>query len=284
MKTFKSFGFTVKSLDEKNYTVEAIVSTASADRHGEVILPSAFTKHLDLYRTNPILAWSHPLNAMCETPGPEKLIGRAVDIAVKEEGLWCKFKYAVEENETAALCWRMMKGGFLRAFSIGGLPVDSVDSNSPPEKRATLPMELREKLLSGEVSKVYTEIELVEVSHCFVGANRDALVSAALEGDETAVAMLAKSGEGGDIFHRAAILVRSMKMDNQTLKADSQKILAELAEIRKQLAEPVELLLPDDTIEKATPEKTEEPDMDQVLALIGAVAPAILSACQDIAG
>lgn len=281
MKTFQSFGFTIKNLDEKNHTVEAIVSTASADRHGEVILPSAFTKHLDIYRSNPILAWSHPLNAMCETPGPDKLIGRADQIEVRDEGLWCKFRYAVEENETAALCWRLMKGGYLRAYSIGGLTMDYVDSNSTPEKRASLPLDLREKLANGEINKVWTELELVEVSHCFVGANRDALVSAALEGDEQAVQMLAKTGESGDIMHRAAILVRSIKMDNQTIKADNQKILAQLAEVLKRLEEPVEIVLPEP--EPAPVAKTAEAEeADQVLALVAAAGPAILAACQDI--
>lgn len=278
MKTLKSCGFVIKTIDEKNYTVEALVSTASADRHGEIILPSAFTKHLDQYRRNPIMAWGHPLNAMCDTPGPEKIIGRADKIEVRDEGLWCQFRYAVEENETAALCWRMMKGGFLSAFSIGAMCMDSVDKNSPSEKRSALPLELQQKLVSGEVRKIYTEVELVEVSHVFVGANRDALVSAAMEGDEEAVQMLAKTGEGGDIMHRAAILVRSIKMDNQTIKADNQKILAQLAEVIKRLEEPVEIVLPEPELVA----KTEEPDADQVLALVAAAGPAILAACQDI--
>lgn len=272
MKTLKSCSFTIKSLDEKNYTVEAIVSTASPDRDGEVILPSSFEKRLDIYRTNPILAWGHPLNAMCDSPGPEKIIGRADEIEVREAGLWCKFRYAVEENETAALCWRMMKNGFLNAFSIGAMLIDYVDSNSSPEKRATLPLEMREKLASGEISRVHTEMELVEVSHVFVGSNRDALISAALDGDEAATKILKSAESGNDLFHRAAILVRSMKMD-------LHKVLSELADVKKRLDEPVQI----EVLDPAPTTKDPDPDpAEQVVPLVSAAGPAILEIAQQL--
>lgn len=274
MKNFHSFGFTAKTWDDENYTVEAIVSTASPDRDGEVILPSAFAARLDEYKRNPILAWGHPLSAMCDSPGPDKIIGRADAIEIREEGLWCKFRYAVGENETAALCWRMMRGGFLNAFSIGAMGVDYVDSNSPPEKRATLPLDMREALASGEIRRVWTEMELVEVSHVFVGSNRDALVSAALAGDDQAVELLAKSSNQGDIMHRAAVLVRS-------IKADQLKMLDRLDAIQKRLDEPVAIILDaGDATEEVLRETAEIDNSALVAPFLVQAGPAILAACR----
>lgn len=270
MKTVKSCGFTVKSLDEENYTVEAIVSTASVDRDGEVILPSAFEARLAEYKRNPILCWGHPLSAMCESPGPENIIGRADAIEVREEGLWCKFRYAVEENDKAALCWRMMKNGFLNAFSIGAIGMGYVDSRSEPEERASLPLDLRERLANGEVRRVWRDMELVEISHVFVGSNRDALISAALEGDLAAAKILKSSEMVPEWLHRGAVLLRSLKADNQALKATLDQIL-------KRLDDPLEVVALD------APVTEDEPHQEEVLAAVAAAAPALLAACRYLA-
>lgn len=243
MKAFKSCSFTVRGIDPAKHTVTAIVSTGSIDRDREKILPSAFQARLGEYKRNPVLCWGHPLSAMCEAPGPDKIIGRATSVEVTDEGLLCTFQYAVKENPTAALCYRLVQGGYLSAYSIGALAHGAIDRNSPEEIKAQLSPDDRTDLEEGRVKKVYTDMELVEVSHVFVGSNRDALVSAALDGDEEALAMLAKSGDvnSNDLLHRGALLLRKMT-------SDVSRVLSEMAELRKMLVQRAE-----------EPENPEEP-------------------------
>ncbi len=168
----------VRAVDDKEPLVEAVISTGLPDRSGTIILASAFERHLPVYRENPILCWGHPLNSW-SSPGPDRLIGRAEELTIEPDEVRALFRYAVNENPMAKLCYDMVQGGFLRAYSVGCLVRDAVFLGDPKEKIDTLPEGARRALQEGEVWAVFTEVELIEVSQVFVGSNRAALVKAA---------------------------------------------------------------------------------------------------------
>ena len=48
-----------ESLNSKNRTLDAIISTGQVDRDGEIIEPSAFKARIDTFMENPIVLWMH---------------------------------------------------------------------------------------------------------------------------------------------------------------------------------------------------------------------------------
>lgn len=193
----RTFEAVIKSIDEENHTVEVCVSDASLDRHEEIISLSAWAKRLKSYLENPILCWGHPLSPY-KNAGPEDLIGKALWVEVRADGLWCKFQYAVKENPRAALIWALVSGGYLKAFSIGAIVWACVYCWDDDEAMANLTAAEREALKSGACWCVITDAELLEVSQVFVGSNRSALARAMQAGLVTRE--VAKSLIGGPVM------------------------------------------------------------------------------------
>lgn len=154
-KVLKFFKATIKSVDEKNYTVDAVVSTASEDRQGDVIIPEAFKTRLQFYIDHPVLLSSHKYSGLLNQ------IGEAKSVGVSAEGLLVTFKYYVGQgNPEADWAFKLAQNG-IAAWSIGfmGYGFDNiVDPNS--------------QMITG---RRYTDVELLEISQVLVPANRDAL-------------------------------------------------------------------------------------------------------------
>lgn len=188
-KTLKrSFGATIDikaARSSNDYTIPAMVSTASVDSYGEIILPSAFVRDLGRYQSNPVLCWGHPLSAMCETPQPKALLGRADTIDVRVErnesdlgGLDCLFRYAVKENPDALMCYNLVKGGYLKAYSIGAYCLEWVTlEDKDSDTFNALPEFARLALLLGKANCIHTRMQLIEISQVLVGACPEALAA-----------------------------------------------------------------------------------------------------------
>lgn len=221
-------------IDHDNFLVPATVSSADIDRDGEIILPSAYAEDLYIYESNPILAWGHPLNERLVTPGPERILGCADSITVTESVLDCLFRYAVRENAMAKLCFDLVVGGFLKAYSIGAMMVEWVVPKSPVALLDALPEFARQALLDGLATCVHTRMELLEISQVFVGSNRDALVRALRDGQLSRVMAnkaldMLKHGRSRDMEFEDALaegLRRAVRPPVKTLKGEGLKLSA----------------------------------------------------------
>lgn len=167
----------IRSINEKDYTVDALVSDDSPDRHETIIAKGAYAQRISSYLANPILCWGHPVGDWFPR-GPEDLIGKATETKQTDRGLEHKFQYAVNENERAALVWRLVAGGYLRMYSVGILVHAAVTIFSEATKIASLPDSYKKALEDGDVWAIITDAELVENSQVFVGSNRNALAKA----------------------------------------------------------------------------------------------------------
>lgn len=99
----------VKELGENK--LEAIVSTNSLDRHGEVVDIQGI--EIDNYLKNPVVLWAHdyslpPIAKTLELK-KEKIKGKSVLRAVME--------FATDISELAKEVFELYKGGFMNAFS-----------------------------------------------------------------------------------------------------------------------------------------------------------------------
>lgn len=137
----KGYEVTIQDQDDDERTITARVSTADRDRDGEIVEPKGI--ELKDYHLNPVLAWCHKYD--------HPAVGKALWSKTDANGLICKFQFA--ETQFADELYQLYKGGFMKAFSIGFIP-----------------MEYDQK------TKTHQKINLLEVSAVLVPANQSALV------------------------------------------------------------------------------------------------------------
>ena len=107
---YKQFHVELKGLNDDEFTIKGVFSTADEDRHGEVV--DQKTWQLDDYLKNPVILFAHDHN--------QPAIGKAVNLFFNESGnLEGEIKFAAKEYEFANTIYKLYKGGFMRAFSVG---------------------------------------------------------------------------------------------------------------------------------------------------------------------
>lgn len=142
----------IKSFDLEKKTVTAIVSTASVDRDKEIVAATAFQKRLSVYKEHAVLLSSHRYDQLT------RQIGKAIDIKATSMGLEATFEYFVDKGNPEADWGFFLATQGIAAFSIGFIAHAWEDK-------------------SGEegVWRVFTDVELMEISQVLVPSNRDAL-------------------------------------------------------------------------------------------------------------
>jgi len=141
-------------------TLEIAGSTEDEDRMGDIIRSSGWK--LTPFKKNPVFMWAHDYHS--------PPIGRANRVWVDKETnkLMFKVEFAPPETyEFADTIYKLYKGGFLHATSVGFIPLEweGKDEENPNPK-----------------GNVFTKQELLELSAVPVPANAEALVSARDEG------------------------------------------------------------------------------------------------------
>ena len=148
----KVFTTAVKAVEGKDRTLEFVGSTESKDRDGEVIKASAWM--VDKYVANPVVQWAHDY-----TSPP---IGKTLSIRQENGNTVFEIEFAPAETyEFADTIYKLCKGGFLSATSVGFIPVESTAGKKETDPRRT-----------------FTKVELLEISIVPVPSNPDALVTA----------------------------------------------------------------------------------------------------------
>ncbi|MCX5632843.1 MAG: HK97 family phage prohead protease [Phycisphaerae bacterium] len=151
VKQFES-ALSVKAVDIEKRTIRVLASNADLDRDGERILPEAFKNSLDIFKSNPVIlaAHSHRLDS-----GNSPVVGRAINIWINE-GLWVVIEFA--KTNLAEEYWQLYRDGFQKAVSIGFAPLAWSDTNE-----------------NGKSVRIFSAVELFEISLVAVGSNRAAL-------------------------------------------------------------------------------------------------------------
>ena len=134
--------------------LDFVASTDTLDRYQEVIDPGGW--RLESYRRNPVFQNAHNYGDVIFT------LGRAVVTEVRDlagtRALFQRIQFAVEANPMARIAYALYKGQFLRAVSVGFIPVRWENGTAETSYR-----------------RKYLEQELLEVSAVGIPANPDAL-------------------------------------------------------------------------------------------------------------
>lgn len=159
-KVIKTFISEIKSVNEKDFTLEAVVSDETIDRYGEVIKIDAWKKRLGRYKAMPVLLSSHRYDKLTNQ------IGKAEKIKIEDGKLVAKFKYFHGEgNDEADWAWKLASKFGMAAYSVGFLPYKAEDK------------EYDEDVKSGKKAcREYTDVELLEVSQVLIPANPSAMM------------------------------------------------------------------------------------------------------------
>ena len=152
----------IKSINEKDYTVDVTMSDETVDRYKEVIRASAWKKRLGSYKAHPVLLSSHNYY------GLRNQIGESIKIGIKEGRLATTLKYYVGEgNPEADWAW-VLASKKIAAFSVGfirhaGQHIDPETDYEDDEEMAAFQ--------KAGVRYVYDDVELLENSQVLVPAN-----------------------------------------------------------------------------------------------------------------
>ncbi|MBF0473504.1 MAG: HK97 family phage prohead protease [Nitrospirae bacterium] len=154
-KMYKRLKGIIRSVDIDNYTVDAVISSSAVDRYNEVINIDAWKDGLSEYMKHPVLLTSHDYSELTNQ------IGIALSISIVGNDLIAKFKYFVGEgNPEADWAFNLASKG-QAAYSVG---FESLASETPSE-----PID------GADVERIYTKVNLLEVSQVLIPANPEAL-------------------------------------------------------------------------------------------------------------
>ena len=148
----------VKVVSEAEATIDAVVSTESKDRDGDVIRAAGW--QLDKFNAHPVLLDSHNYHST------RSQIGEWVSMGIVGKRLIGRAKYYVDAgNDAADWAWQLAQRG-VAAFSVGFIPdfekAKPLNTDEPSSPFSFTPMEFRGQ-------------ELLEVSQVTVPSNPDAL-------------------------------------------------------------------------------------------------------------
>lgn len=98
---------------EASRRVRVVASTSAADRENDVITQAGW--QLDNYRNNPVVLFGHDYKSLP--------VAKAVSLHVLGDRLVMECEFATaDENPFAETCYKLVKGGFLNAVSVGFRP------------------------------------------------------------------------------------------------------------------------------------------------------------------
>jgi len=133
-----------------NVIIEGFANTSDLDRVGDVVLPSAFSKSLEEYMSNPVLLFQHEWDDIVGSVLEAKVMD---DEAGKSGGLWIKAQIS-NAPDTDSVRVKIREGS-LRTFSIG---YNEIDASYDKERDVY----------------IVKELELLEISVVTIPANPNA--------------------------------------------------------------------------------------------------------------
>lgn len=171
-KLIREFHPTVKVIDANQGVVDYVASDETLDSYQEIV--SAAGWRFDLFRKNAPFVDSHDYSSIT------KLLGQVTDFRVEKRQLVERVQYSLEPNTLALWAFKMVRDGFLRAVSVGFVPLRMAskwDGDSSGFSSAIAELGL-DAVTAGKLRVVYLEQQQIELSQCVLGANPNALAKA----------------------------------------------------------------------------------------------------------
>jgi hypothetical protein len=162
---------TPRVLNEDEGTVEFVASDSSIDSYLEIVRHDGW--RFSRFAKNAPFVDSHDYSTI------EKLLGQVIAWRVEKGQLIEGVKYARQPGTLAEWAFKMVRDGFLKAVSVGFVPLRMADKWGNPGELAAALSDLKlAPETAAQVRAVYLEQEQIELSQCVIGANPNALARA----------------------------------------------------------------------------------------------------------
>lgn len=161
-----------KVLNDSEGTVEFVASDETLDCYGEIVRVNGW--RFTHFAKNAPFVDSHDYSSIT------KLLGQVVSWRVEAKQLVEVVRYSREPGTLAEWAYKMVRDGFLRAVSVGFVPVSMVSKWDGDQKDflAQISELGLDAQTAAKLRAVYKEQEQIELSQCVIGANPNALAKA----------------------------------------------------------------------------------------------------------
>lgn len=225
-KILKTIACEIKDIDEEIRSFTAVASTEDLDRDNDRIMAAGWD--MANFMKNPVVPWSHRYD--------DPPVARAEKVWVEGDRLMFRPRFAkAEDYPFADTIYKLYKGGFLKAFSVG------------------FRAKRWERVDRGKAGRGvdFHEAELWEISACTVPSNPNALVEAKAAGIEIPADHLSILNRSEAIDTRLAL---EKRLDEMNLVAE--KLNASLDRNEKVYERMDALIIKISSSLEAKPEKT----------------------------
>ena len=238
-------------IDRKDMSARAIISTATIDRVGDLLIPRGC--QLENYAKNPIVMWAHGMEGICQPIGTSRDPNGNVAIVVSDDDVQATSWFSQKSLEAAQI-FELIDEGIVRATSVRETPIKSRLQRDP---------------IAGDVL-IVEEWDLEEWSWCAIGVNPDAVAKA-----------LHRNRLGGQPI--SASIIKSLIAVAPTVKRLGIGIPTEIT-----MTEPSQP--DDDDVDATADDNPVEPDIDDAdsgsepygSTVVSAVHASLAAACQNI--
>jgi hypothetical protein len=164
----RAFDVEVKIIDKDAGLVDYVASNETLDCYNEVV--SARGWRFTRFQKNAPFVNSHNYSSI------DNQLGKVVSATLQGRDLVERVQWAkdIPENTLAQLGWKMTIGGFLKAVSVGFIPVRYVRNGADGWTQALTELGIKPED-GAAIRYIYLEHEQIELSACIIGANPDAL-------------------------------------------------------------------------------------------------------------
>jgi len=158
----------IRVIDQRRGIVEYVASDESIDSYREVIRARGW--RFGRFSRNAPFVDSHEYDSI------DRQLGRVIDYRVQGDKLIETVQWAIDvpENNLARLGWRMTVAGYLRAVSVGFIPIKTIRQGDPEYNNQLLELGNPEP----PPRRIFVEQEQVELSAVLIGANPNAVARA----------------------------------------------------------------------------------------------------------
>lgn len=159
-------------MSEQDGTVEFVASDETLDCHREIVRASGW-KFTHFAKNAPFVD-SHDYSSIT------KLLGQVTGWRVEKGQLIETVQYSLEANTLASWAFKMVRDGFLKAVSVGFVPLRLASKwDATPADFLSAINELKlDAQTAAKLTVIYLEQEQIELSQCVIGANPNALAKA----------------------------------------------------------------------------------------------------------
>lgn len=168
----REIAVTPRVINEQDGTVEFVASDATLDSYREIVDPRGW--RFTHFAKNAPFVDSHDYSSIT------KLLGQVTAWRLEKGQLIETVRYSREPGTLAEWAFKMVRDGFLKAVSVGFVPVrmaSKFDSSPGSLNQAIAELGL-DAQTGAQVRAIYLEQEQIELSQCVIGANPNALARA----------------------------------------------------------------------------------------------------------